>query len=341
MQTAAAIALDKTTLSPTVTVGQDAADDTFQVWDTGDVALDYTVTDDVAWLSVAPTSGTSSGAGDKQSHTVSYDTSGLSAGTYTGHISVADPSASNTPQSITVSLTVQTAAAIALDKTTLSPTVTVGQDAADDTFQVWDTGDVALDYTVADDVAWLSVAPTSGSSTGSGDKQSHTVSYDTSALSAGTYTGHISVADAAASNSPQTITVSLTVQTAAAIALDKTTLSPTVTVGQDAADDSFQVWDTGDVALDYTVTDDAAWLSVAPASGTSTGSERQAIPYGQLRYQRPDGRHLHRSHQRDRRVREQQPAGYHREPHRTDCPGHRPGQGRPEPHSRCGPGCSG
>ncbi len=40
--------------------------------------------------------------------------------------------------------------------------------------------------------------------------------------------------DAAASNSPQTITVSLTVQTGPAIALDKATLSPTVTVGQDA-----------------------------------------------------------------------------------------------------------
>ena len=51
--------------------------------------------------------------------------------------------------------------------------------------------------------------------------------------------------DAAASNSPQTITVSLTVQTGPAIALDKATLSPTVTVGQDATDDSFQVWDTG------------------------------------------------------------------------------------------------
>ncbi len=272
VQTAAAIALDKTTLSPTVTVGSDAPDDTFQVWDTGDVALNYSVSDDAAWLSVAPTSGTSTGTGDKQSHTVSYDTSALAAGTYTGHITVADAAASNSPQTITVSLTVQTGPAIALDKTTLSPTVTVGQDAADDTFQVWDTGDVALDYTVSDDAAWLSVAPTSGTSTGTGDKQSHTVSYDTSALAAGTYTGHITVADAAASNSPQTIAVSLTVQTAGGIALDKTTLSPTVTVGNDAADDTFQVWDTGDVALAYTVSDDVAWLSVAPASGTSTGS---------------------------------------------------------------------
>ena len=272
VQTGPAIALDKATLSPTVTVGQDAADDSFQVWDTGDVALNYTVADDVPWLSASPTSGTSTGSADKQSHTVSYTTSGLSAGTYTGHITVTDAAAGNSPQTITVSLTVQTGPAIALDKTTLSPTVTVGQDASDDTFQVWDTGDVALNYSVDDDATWLSVSPTSGTSTGSGDKQSHTVSYTTSGLAAGTYTGHITVTDASASNSPQTITVSLTVQTGAAIALDKATLSPTVTVGQDAADDSFQVWDTGDVALSYTVADDVGWLSASPSDGTSTGS---------------------------------------------------------------------
>ena len=73
---------------------------------------------------------------------------------------------------------------------------------------------------------WLSVSPTSGTSTGSGDKQTHTVGYTTSGLTAGTYTGHITVTDAAASNSPQTITVSLTVQTGPAIALDKATLEP-------------------------------------------------------------------------------------------------------------------
>ena len=147
--------------------------------------LNYTVADDANWLSVSPTSGTSTGSGDKQSHTVSYTTSSLTAGTYTGHITVTDASASNSPQTITVSLTVQTAPAIALDKATLSPTVTVGQDATDDSFQVWDTGDVALNYTVDDDATWLSVSPTSGTSTGSGDKQSHTVSYTTSGLAAG------------------------------------------------------------------------------------------------------------------------------------------------------------
>ena len=132
-----------------------------------------------------------------------------------------------------------------------------GSNPPDATFQVWDAGGAALSYTVADDVGWLSVSPSDGTSTGSGDKQTHTITYAASTLSPGTYTGHITVTDASASNSPQTITVSLTVQTAAAIALDKATLSPTVTVGQDAADDTFQVWDTGDVALNYTVADDA------------------------------------------------------------------------------------
>ena len=111
-------------------------------------------------------------------------------------------------------------------------------------------------------------------------------------LPAGTYTGHITVRDAAAGNSPQTITVSLTVQTAPAIALDKTTLSPTVTVGQDAADDTFQVWDTGDVALNYSVDDDANWLSVSPTSGDLDGQRRQAVAHRELHDQRPRRRAL-------------------------------------------------
>ncbi len=126
---------------------------------------------------------TSTGSSDKQSHTVSYTTSGLAAGNYTGHITVTDAAASNSPQTITVSLTVQTGPAIALDKTTFSPTVTVGQDAADDSFQVWDTGDVALNYSVADDVGWLVREPDRAVlQRAAATSRSHTVSYTTSGL---------------------------------------------------------------------------------------------------------------------------------------------------------------
>jgi hypothetical protein len=66
---------------------------------TGD--LDWSVSADQPWVKCYPVSGT--GAGDV---TVSVDTTGLSAGTYAGNITVADPHAANSPQTVAVILNV-------------------------------------------------------------------------------------------------------------------------------------------------------------------------------------------------------------------------------------------
>ena len=213
------IALSAAALSPSCVQGSSPTDDSFQVWNTGTAPLSYAISDDADWLSVSPAGGSSTDSGDKQTHTVSYSAAGLTPGTYTGHISVADASATNSPQTVTVSLTVQAPSTIALSTAALSPSCVQGSNPADDGFQVWNSGGVPLNYTVSDDANWLSVTPTSGTSADASDKQSHTVSYTASNLTPGTYTGHISVADASATNSPQTITVSLTVQAPPTIAL--------------------------------------------------------------------------------------------------------------------------
>ncbi len=70
---------------------------------TGTGTLNWTVTDNAGWLSCTPVSGTDSGV-----VTVSVDHSILAAGTYTGIINVSDPNASNSPQTVSVNLTVYT-----------------------------------------------------------------------------------------------------------------------------------------------------------------------------------------------------------------------------------------
>ncbi|MFP4082086.1 MAG: cohesin domain-containing protein, partial [Candidatus Aminicenantes bacterium] len=62
----------------------------------------YSISDNKNWLSVSPTSGSSQG--EENSHTVSVDISGLSAGSYSGTITITDDSASNSPQTVSVSL---------------------------------------------------------------------------------------------------------------------------------------------------------------------------------------------------------------------------------------------
>jgi hypothetical protein len=71
--------------------------------------LNWTASGNVSWLNVSPSSGTGSGA----AVTVSVDPLGLASGTYVGAISVSDPNAGNSPQTIPVELTVHKAGASA------------------------------------------------------------------------------------------------------------------------------------------------------------------------------------------------------------------------------------
>lgn len=66
--------------------------------------MSYTISDNAAWISCTPTSGTSTGEHDNI--VVNYSTSGLSADTYYGTITINASGVSNTPQTISVTLPV-------------------------------------------------------------------------------------------------------------------------------------------------------------------------------------------------------------------------------------------
>lgn len=102
-----AITRSPSTLAPSCTVGSNAASQTFTVQNTGGGTLNYSISDNVSWLSVTPATGTSTGEVD--TITVNYTTSGLAVGTYNGTITISDPAASNNPQTIAVTLTVNSA----------------------------------------------------------------------------------------------------------------------------------------------------------------------------------------------------------------------------------------
>jgi len=84
--------------------GASTGSQTFSVNNSGEGILNWSITDDAEWLICSPLSGTNSGV-----VTVSIDPSGLpiSEGTTTGTITVIDPNASNSPQTVTVNLTVK------------------------------------------------------------------------------------------------------------------------------------------------------------------------------------------------------------------------------------------
>jgi len=96
------ISLDRTQLrAGAVVSGPSTGDQTFSISNTGSGTLAWTAKETKSWMSISPTTGTGAGT-----VTVSIDAAGLAAGTYTGTVSVSDANASNSPQTVGVTLTV-------------------------------------------------------------------------------------------------------------------------------------------------------------------------------------------------------------------------------------------
>ena len=99
------ISRNPSTLNPTCNEGENAANDYFEVWNSGGGTLSYSISDNVSWLYCSPTSGTSTGEHDQI--TVYYNTSNLSADNYSATITISSSNADNNPQTIAVNLTVR------------------------------------------------------------------------------------------------------------------------------------------------------------------------------------------------------------------------------------------
>ena len=162
--------------------------------------------DDAEWLSESPTSGSSTGEHDTAA--VSVDIAGMSAGDYSANITITSPGASNSPQVVPVSLHISSAAPeISCKPESLN--FTAGAGGSNETLEIWNSGIDTLNWTLSDAAAWLSENPTSGSSTSADDKTLVTVSVNTAGISAGDYSANITITAPEASNSPQTVPVSL------------------------------------------------------------------------------------------------------------------------------------
>jgi uncharacterized delta-60 repeat protein len=109
-----AIGASPSSLSFAAILGTNPANQVISVLNSGSGALNYTVTDDAAWLAVAPNSGTA-----PQNHTLSVDTAGLAAGVHTGTITIGDPYATNNPLRVPVTLTIVAAPPLSITTTSI------------------------------------------------------------------------------------------------------------------------------------------------------------------------------------------------------------------------------
>jgi len=80
------------------------SDQTLKIWNSGGGTLNWSIRHDVDWLSLSPISGSSTD--EHTSVTISVDISGMRAGSYSATITISAPDAANTPQTISVGLTI-------------------------------------------------------------------------------------------------------------------------------------------------------------------------------------------------------------------------------------------
>ena len=94
---------------------------TLSVTNTGGGSLVFTASDDAPWLSVTPASGSA-----PRDLSVSVDTTGLAAGSYSATVTVTSSGTSGSPKQIPVTLTVAAAPALSVTPASLSFSATAG-----------------------------------------------------------------------------------------------------------------------------------------------------------------------------------------------------------------------
>jgi hypothetical protein len=265
-QAAPALSVTPTSLAFSGTAGGPSpAAKTLTVANAGGGTFNWTASESASWLSLSPASGTNSGT-----ITVTPDITGLAAGTYTTDITVTAPGAGGSPKTIPVTFTVAapTPPALSVTPTSLSFSGTQGgSNPAAKTLTVANTGGGTMSWTASDDASWMSVSPASGTNNGT-----VTVTPNISGLAAGTYTGTVTVDAGTATGSPASIPVTLTVAPPPPPVLSVSPATMTFTATQGGTNPAAQnasVTNTGSGSLDVSVSDDASWLTVTPATATA------------------------------------------------------------------------
>jgi len=161
--------------------------------------------------------------------------------------------------------------AIGASPTSLSFAATQGgTNPATKTVSISNTGGGTLSWSASPNTTWLAVSPASGSGNGA-----VTVSATTGILTAGSYNGNITLSATGASS--MTVPVMFTVTAGSTISLSPTSLTYTATQGgTNPANQTVSLTNTGGT-LNWTVSDNASWLSVSPASGSSSSTLTAAV----------------------------------------------------------------
>jgi len=194
-----------TSLTFSGNVGGNMTNQTLQICNGGGYTLNWTanITGVNATLfSMSPKSGTNLTADECNLTEVAVNTTDLTEGTYHANITI---NSTDVAENVTVPVTLNLGVpAISASPTSLTFTTNEGENPADKTLEVCNSGTGTLDWSLADNAAWLSETPTSGSLV-ENDCDDVTVSVAASGMAAGDYSATITITGSPTVSVPVTL----------------------------------------------------------------------------------------------------------------------------------------
>lgn len=245
--------------------GYSESKQSFVVRNAGTGTMSFSTVSDVPWAKVSPASGVN--YGEQDFITVSVDRAGLPPGSHVGYLTV------NAGLGGLRSIEVRTEV-VATDP--LSPLIELTPPSLDFGstenalyFNVRNSGLGTLDYLVVSSAAWLSVSPTSGSSTGEPDAILATV--DRKALVPGVHNASIKVAGA---GMIKTLPVTVSVPDGGGGVPSGLVISdPVLDLGQSEVEAWFTIQYNGTGSMGYTLSATEDWVELSATQGASSGEE--------------------------------------------------------------------
>ena len=255
--------------------GANPAPTSFSISNTGGGTLTWTASDTSAWLILSPASGTNTGT-----VTASIAANGLAAGTYSTTVTVSAPGA--TAKAIPVTLTLSPPASttgFSISPSTLAYTATVGSPNKPGSVIVTNTGSTAITVTWADSINWLvAITPGITQTIQPGLSGTFTLTASFASLAAGSYNGTATIAGGGITKQvPVTLTLTAATSTPA-IGLNTTSLGFAGTVGgTNPSAQTIGISNVGSGTLSWAASDNAAWLTLSPVSGTNSGTVTASV----------------------------------------------------------------
>lgn len=245
--------------------GAPPAAQTVQLTNAGGGSLSFSATTPDAWIHLSQTSGTA-----PATVSISPVVQGLVPGYKAGAVTFSAPGAEPVRLDVGIEVRAQPLLIVNPQAVTRSDPLAGGPVTVELEISNQEWG--SMDWTISEAASWLTLSKTGGTYiTGHPSKVSLTL--DPAGLSAGLHQADVIVMAPAARNSPRTIPVAWTLQEGPALVVSPSRLDFTAQVGgANPANQSLNISNGGQGALNYTVTCQPAWLTCSPVAGSAPGT---------------------------------------------------------------------